>query len=57
MTSGAENAWENVSAFFNRYGFPMFLAGIGLGFLLARVFDNMSTDMTKRMSESSQNRY
>jgi hypothetical protein len=57
VASTAETGWENVSQFFNRYGLPMFLVGIGLGFVLARAFANMSSDMTRRMSESSQYRY
>jgi ElaB/YqjD/DUF883 family membrane-anchored ribosome-binding protein len=51
--STAEDAWQGVETFFRRYPVPMFFAGIGLGFLLAKAFDNLSTDMTSRMSDAS----
>jgi hypothetical protein len=51
--TGAEDAWNAVSGFFGRYPLPMFLVGIGLGFLLAKALDNLSTDMTARMSQAS----
>jgi hypothetical protein len=49
----AGESWDSVAQFFGRYPVPMFLAGIGLGFLLAKAFDNLSGDMTSRMSSSS----
>jgi hypothetical protein len=57
VATTAEDAWENVNAFFRRYAFPMFFVGIGLGFLLARAFANMSSDIPERMAQSSQYRY
>jgi hypothetical protein len=50
---GAEEAWMSASDFFRRYPVPMFFAGMALGFLVARCLDNMSADMTARMSGSS----
>lgn len=55
VTSGAEEAWGSMNDFMRRYPIPVFLAGIGIGFLLARVFDYYPTDMTRRMSQSSAN--
>jgi ElaB/YqjD/DUF883 family membrane-anchored ribosome-binding protein len=49
----AEAAWDTVSDFFHRYPIPMFFVGMGLGFLMALAFTNMSGDMTRRMSEAS----
>jgi len=49
----AAESWDSVAQFFSRYPVPMFLAGIGLGFLLAKAFDNLSPDMTSRMSYAS----
>jgi hypothetical protein len=50
---GVQNAWEGVNGFFRRYPIPMFFAGIGLGFLLARALGGSSTNMTRRMSDYS----
>lgn len=50
---GVETAWDNVNGFFRRYPVPMFLAGIGLGFLLAKALSSSSTNMTRRMSDYS----
>jgi hypothetical protein len=53
IASGAEDAWESVSGFMSRYPVPMFFVGIGVGFLLARAFDTMPTNMTRHMSDYS----
>ena len=50
----AENAWDSASDFMRRYPIPTFLVGVGLGFLLAQAFRNLSTDMTRRMSYASE---
>lgn len=50
---GVQTAWEGVDGFFRRYPIPMFFAGIGIGFLLARALGSSSSDMTRRMSEYS----
>lgn len=53
ISSGAQDAYKCVSNFMGRYPVPMFFFGVGLGFLLARAFDFIPTDMTRRMSQSS----
>ena len=50
---GVETAWDSVNGFLRRYPVPMFLAGIGLGFLLAKAFSGRSSNMTRRMSDYS----
>jgi hypothetical protein len=53
VSDTAEEAWDSASRFFRNYSIPLFFAGIGLGFLLAKALDNWSTDMTSRMSQFS----
>lgn len=53
VASGAEEAWDTTSEFFRRYSIPLFFLGIGLGYVLARALNNISSDMARRMSSSS----
>jgi hypothetical protein len=53
VATTAEEAWENVNSFFSRYSIPLFFAGIGLGFMIARALDNMTSDIPERMSRAS----
>jgi|SRR3954469_8791688 len=57
MADTAGESWDSVSQFFNRYPVPMFLAGIGLGFLVSKALDNLSGDMTRRMSYADRGDY
>ena len=53
---GVQSAWQGIDGFFRRYPIPMFFAGIGLGFLLAKALSNTgSSSMTRRMSDYSAN--
>jgi hypothetical protein len=53
VSDTAEEAWVGVSQFFQRYSIPLFFAGIGLGFLLAKALDHRPANMTSRMSQSN----
>ena len=53
LAATAGEAWGDVSRFAGRYPLPVFLAGVGVGFLLARVLESRPTDMTRRMSQAS----
>ena len=49
----AQDAWQSVSQFCSRYPIPVFFAGVGLGFLLARALDRWPDNMASRMSQAS----
>lgn len=51
---GVETAWDSVNGFFRRYPLPMFLVGIGVGFLMAKAFGNMQSNASlRRMNDYS----
>ncbi|MFL5244765.1 MAG: hypothetical protein ACJ8FY_21905 [Gemmataceae bacterium] len=43
VTETAENAWEQTTDFMRRYPIATMCVGIGLGFLFARVIENMAS--------------
>jgi hypothetical protein len=53
VSEQAEEAWDSVARFFRRNSIPLFFAGIGLGFLLAKALENWPSNLTSRMSESN----
>jgi hypothetical protein len=53
LAATAGDTLGDFSRFAGRYPLPVFLAGVGIGFLLARALDRWPDDVARRMSEAS----